>query len=200
MRQLGPTHQNTHVAQILLDALPYAVFAVSAGGKVLSWNEGARALFGYSAAEAVGATLEDLIALHHRREEARRLLRAERPPGAREPAVLRRKDGAEVEVLVSVQATHGPGGDRIFALCAREAAGRRTGRAAQAPQKLTPRQAEILQLIAEGSSTKEIARRLDLSVKTVETHRAQLMDRLDIHDVAGLVRYAIRVGLVSPEH
>jgi DNA-binding NarL/FixJ family response regulator len=64
---------------------------------------------------------------------------------------------------------------------------------------LTPRQREILQLIAEGASTKEIAHRLEVSVKTVETHRAQLMDRLDIHDVAGLVRYAIRIGLVSPE-
>lgn len=66
-------------------------------------------------------------------------------------------------------------------------------------QKLTPRQREILQLIAEGNSTKDIARKLDLSVKTVETHRANLMERLDVHDVAGLVRYAIRTGLVSPE-
>jgi len=64
---------------------------------------------------------------------------------------------------------------------------------------LTPRQREILQLVAEGRSTKEIANALDLSTKTVETHRAQLMDRLDIHDVAGLVRYAIRAGLVSAE-
>lgn len=64
---------------------------------------------------------------------------------------------------------------------------------------LTPRQREVLQLIAEGVSTKEIAHRLDVSVKTVESHRAQLMDRLDIHDVAGLVRYAIRIRLVSPE-
>jgi len=64
---------------------------------------------------------------------------------------------------------------------------------------LTPRQREILQLVAEGKSTKEIAQALDLSTKTVETHRAQLMDRLDIHDVAGLVRYAIRAGLVSAE-
>src|SRR5215471_5172328 len=56
---------------------------------------------------------------------------------------------------------------------------------------LTPRQREILQLVAEGKSTKEIASVLDVSVKTVETHRAQLMERLDIHDVAGLVRYAI---------
>jgi DNA-binding NarL/FixJ family response regulator len=63
--------------------------------------------------------------------------------------------------------------------------------------KLTPRQREILQLIAEGKSTKGIAKDLEISVKTVETHRAQLMDRLGIHDVAGLVRYAIRAGIVK---
>jgi DNA-binding NarL/FixJ family response regulator len=66
-------------------------------------------------------------------------------------------------------------------------------------EQLTPRQREILQLIAEGHSTKEIAFTLKLSVKTVETHRAQLMDRLEIYDVAGLVRYALRVGLISAE-
>jgi DNA-binding NarL/FixJ family response regulator len=64
-------------------------------------------------------------------------------------------------------------------------------------ETLTPRQREVLQLIAEGQSSKEIARRLDLSVKTVDTHRTQLMKQLDIHEVAGLVRYAIREGLVS---
>jgi DNA-binding NarL/FixJ family response regulator len=64
---------------------------------------------------------------------------------------------------------------------------------------LTPRQSEILQLIALGQSTKEIASHLKLSAKTVESHRAQIMERLDIRHVAGLVRYAIRVGLVAPE-
>lgn len=64
---------------------------------------------------------------------------------------------------------------------------------------LTPRQKEILQLIAEGRSTKEIAHVLGLSIKTVETHRAQLMQRLSIRDVPGLVRYALRAGLVSPD-
>ena len=64
---------------------------------------------------------------------------------------------------------------------------------------LTPRQREILTLVAEGLSTKAIGRRLNISVKTVESHRAQLMDRLDIHDVAGLVRYAIKMGLVKVE-
>ncbi len=68
------------------------------------------------------------------------------------------------------------------------------GRASQ----LTPRQREILTLVADGQSTKEIAHALRLSVKTVETHRAQLMERLDIHDVAGLVKYALHVGLISP--
>ena len=64
---------------------------------------------------------------------------------------------------------------------------------------LSDRQREILQLIAEGKTTREIAGLLDISVKTVEGHRAQLMDRLDIRDVPGLVRLAIREGLVSPD-
>ncbi len=66
--------------------------------------------------------------------------------------------------------------------------------------QLTPRQREIVQLVAEGLSTKEIARRLDLSVKTVDTHRSQVMKQLDIHEIAGLVRYALRTGLISSDN
>ena len=66
-------------------------------------------------------------------------------------------------------------------------------------ETLSPRQREVLRLIAEGRTTKQIAQMLEISVKTVETHRAQLMERLDIHDVAGLVRYAIIVGLIEVE-
>jgi DNA-binding NarL/FixJ family response regulator len=66
-------------------------------------------------------------------------------------------------------------------------------------EQLTPRQREILRSIAEGRNTKEIASDLDISVKTVESHRLQLMERLNIHDIPGLVRYAIRNGLVSLE-
>ena len=66
-------------------------------------------------------------------------------------------------------------------------------------EELTPRQLDVLRMIAGGYSTKEIARTLNISAKTVETHRASLMERLDIHDVAGLVRYAIRTGLVKLE-
>ncbi|MFJ3046601.1 response regulator [Herbaspirillum chlorophenolicum] len=64
---------------------------------------------------------------------------------------------------------------------------------------LTPRQREILQLIAEGNNTKEIAYQLNVSAKTIETHRAQLMERLDIRDVPGLVRYAIRTGIATSD-
>lgn len=63
---------------------------------------------------------------------------------------------------------------------------------------LTARQREVLSLLAAGKSTKEIAFALKLSAKTVETHRAQIMERLGIRDVAGLVRYAMRIGLVPP--
>jgi len=66
-------------------------------------------------------------------------------------------------------------------------------------ERLTPRQREVLQLIAEGHSTKDIASHLGLSVKTIETHRVQIMKRLMVHDVTGLVRYAIRVGIVQAE-
>jgi DNA-binding NarL/FixJ family response regulator len=72
---------------------------------------------------------------------------------------------------------------------------RRTGSPARVP--LTPRQREILRLIALGQTTKAIARTLGISIKTVETHRAQLMERLRIYDVAGLVRHAIRSGLAQ---
>lgn len=74
----------------------------------------------------------------------------------------------------------------------------RVGDGTSSLNRLTSRQREILQLIAEGRTTQEIAQMLNISAKTVETHRAQLMERLDIHDVAGLVRYAIRMGVVLP--
>ena len=65
-------------------------------------------------------------------------------------------------------------------------------------EPLTPRERQVLQLIAEGKTTKETAAMLDVSVKTAETHRTNLMVKLDIHSTAGLVRYAIRRGLLQP--
>jgi DNA-binding NarL/FixJ family response regulator len=63
--------------------------------------------------------------------------------------------------------------------------------------RLTSRQREVLQLVVAGFRTKEIAKKLGVSVKTVEMHRAKIMKTLDIHDIPGLVRYAIRVGLIA---
>lgn len=65
--------------------------------------------------------------------------------------------------------------------------------------QLTPRQAQVIELIALSHTSKEIARRLSISVKTVESHRTTLMRNLSIHSVAGLVRYAIRNGMIAPD-
>ena len=64
-------------------------------------------------------------------------------------------------------------------------------------EKLTSRERELLQLIAEGHTTKEIATRLDISVKTADTHRTNVMHKLDLHDIASLTRFAIQHGLVE---
>ena len=75
--------------------------------------------------------------------------------------------------------------------------GERTIEELSPAKALTPRQREVLQLIAEGRTTKEIAITLQLSENTIETHRRHLMERLGVHEVAGLVRYAIHLGLVT---
>lgn len=66
------------------------------------------------------------------------------------------------------------------------------------PDPLSPREREVLQLVAEGKTTKEVAAILGISVKTAESHRTRIMSKLNIHETAGLVRYAIRRGLIEP--
>jgi DNA-binding NarL/FixJ family response regulator len=75
----------------------------------------------------------------------------------------------------------------------------RLGREKTSLERLSPRHREVLQRIAEGHTTKEIAKAMGLSVKTAEAYRSELMKALDIHDIASLTRYAVRTGLVSPE-
>jgi DNA-binding NarL/FixJ family response regulator len=65
-------------------------------------------------------------------------------------------------------------------------------------ERVTPRQREVLKLIAEGDKTREIARKLNISVKTVEMHRAQLMETLELRNIADVVRFAVRAGVISP--
>lgn len=66
------------------------------------------------------------------------------------------------------------------------------------PPALTPRERQVLQLVAEGKRSKEIADLLGISTKTAEAHRAHIMDKLEIHETAGLVRYAVKYGFVAP--
>lgn len=70
---------------------------------------------------------------------------------------------------------------------------------AQALQVLTPREVEILRLVAEGHTNQEIADQLTLSIKTVQAHRANVMEKLDLRDITHLVRFAVRYGLIPPE-
>ena len=69
----------------------------------------------------------------------------------------------------------------------------------QRAQVLSPRQTQVLKLIASGMSNKQVGRRLGISERTVETHREQLMNRLDIRGTAGLTKFALLIGLLDPE-
>ncbi len=98
-----------------------------------------------------------------------------------------------------VQAIHEVGRNRTYVSPAISGAMGEDPRLRRAPghDPLTRREREVLQLIAEGKSTKEVAAILGVSVKTADTHRTHIMAKLDIHETAGLVRYAIREGLTS---
>jgi DNA-binding NarL/FixJ family response regulator len=112
------------------------------------------------------------------------------------------KDNSPAELEQAVR-TAAAGGSYLTAAVSRHViAGylqRGGGNGGSALARPTRRQREVLQLIAEGNTTKEIAKKLGIGVKTAETHRTQLMGTLDIHDVAGLVRYAIRTGVIAPD-
>ena len=134
-----------------------------------------------------------LLSMHKDEEYVRRALLS----GAA-GYLLKDADRTELELAVRAVARGdtwlSPGISRVVAAFARGEG------APRGPlELLTRRQREVLQLVAEGHSTKEIAHRLELSAKTVDTHRAQLMERLGVHGVPALVRYALRVGMVRDE-
>lgn len=108
------------------------------------------------------------------------------------------KSAASAELPLAVQ--HVMSGKKYISPTLNQDAAMELGRSNEGQllsTELTPRQKEVLARIAEGKSTKDIALALKISIKTVETHRAQLMERLNIHNVASLVRYAIKTGIVS---
>lgn len=201
----------------LLDALPDPVVVTDESGTILFVNPQVEALVGYERGELVGRPVEILVPENVREGHVR--LRSEyvgqprmRPMCSLAPLSIRAKSGDVIPVQIGLGPLRWGGRLLIMSVIhavpppehggkVREAAEAReeNGRPAGSPLSLlTPRQREVLQLTARGHSVKAIGRLLGISAKTVEAHRAQLMDRLDIHDVAGLVRFAIRVGLVAP--
>ena len=107
------------------------------------------------------------------------------------------KDSAADDLVEAIRLV-GKGG-QVLSPAIAHLSGPRTKGGASPLDRLTSREREVLQLIAEGNSNKEIASRLTLSVKTVEAHRTNLMTKLDIHDTASLTRFAIARGLVRSE-
>jgi len=154
---------------------------------------------GLNGLEVVGRIAHDhpatrviIVSMHADDESVRRALAA----GAA-GYLLKNSDRRELELALRAVAR----GETWLspALTKRVVAAYMQGASPPPGEVLTPRQREVLQLVAEGHSNKEIASRLNVALKTVETHRTELMDRLGIHGVASLVRYAIQVGLVRPE-
>jgi DNA-binding NarL/FixJ family response regulator len=159
------------------------------------------AMAGLSGLEATRRAVEEfpgvrviILSMHANAEYARRAVRA----GAA-GYLLKDASTAELEIaldavargqtyLSPVVATH------LLADYARTVLQR-----VDAPEQLAPRLREVLQLIAQGYPRREIARKLNISPKTFDTYRGQLMEQLDIHDTAGLVRYAARMGLIAPD-
>ncbi|HET7546866.1 MAG TPA: response regulator transcription factor [Usitatibacter sp.] len=145
---------------------------------------------------ACPATRVLILSMHSSEEFVRRAIKS----GANGYLV---KDAAPLELAMAVQAVMrdevylSPRVSRHVVAGMREAADGEPRRSSL--DTLSARQREILQMIAEGKSTKEIAFVLDVSVKTVETHRAAIMERVGIRDVPGLVVYAIRNGLIHVE-
>ena len=108
------------------------------------------------------------------------------------------KDAAEIELELALRAVL-RGETYLSPGVSRQVVQGYVNAGTSALDSLTPRQREVLTLIAEGKSAKEIAYQLDISAKTVEAHRASIMERLQIHDIAGLVKYAISAGLTGLE-
>ena len=134
-----------------------------------------------------------MLSMHANEEYLRQALKA----GAK-GYLLKGADLPELELAVRMVSKGEPYLTPTVARYTIEAYQQGRGRPSGPLERLSPRQREVLRLMADGHSTKEIAFRLGLSAKTVETHRAQLMERLDIHDVAGLVKFAMQSGLIPP--
>ena len=168
-----------HPDLVIMDISMKELNGIDAAAQIVGENPAARVL---------------ILSMHTTDDFVRRALKA----GARGYLV---KDSAPLELRMAVEAVMRNEVYLSSRVSKAVLSGLVDGRPAGASEvdALTPRQREILQLIAEGKSTKEIAFALGVSIKTVETHRAALMERLNIRDVAGLVLFAVRNNLISVE-
>lgn len=186
----------------ILDRSSAATIVVGADGRVVVWNRAATDLLGYESDEAIGQDYETLVVPADQTELRKKLVR--QIVGGESACFVagrRHKDGHVVSLSIVMDSGNGSDAGVIF-LSLRDAS--RTvclcdathTDASQSVRALTLRQRQVLRLIADGRSTRDIAIRLGLSVKTIETHRGHLMSRLKLKSVAGLVRYAVTLGLV----
>lgn len=187
----------------LLGRHPAAVAVVSAEGRIVAWNRAAEEMFGFTEDEAIDANFEELLVPEERLDERREAVEAAGEGGAAWLTSERRHRNGNlipVTIVMDVGAGEESGYTYVTMRHVRKArclcgativVGPR-----RALQPLTARQRQVLKLIGEGRSTRDIAVRLGLSVKTIETHRGHLMQRLKLRSVAGLVRYAVSIGLV----
>ncbi len=194
------------------DRLPVAVVSLSPQGIVTAWSRAAERLLGYGTNEIAGRAIATLGRDDSLARAVDRLRQAQAFQSLCFATRLKAKDGTEAPVFLCLDAVKDQEGSvqeivatardlrtTLFEAPHEGARSRLTVPDGSALSGLTPRQRVVLELISRGYSTREIARRLGRSVKTVETHRAQLMRRLNIHHVPGLVAFAIRVGLVTIE-
>jgi len=185
---VGEADDGYQALSLVKSAEPHVVLMDIAMAKLNGLEAAARVTKEFPAVKVI------ILSMHATEEYVVRALRA----GA---AGYLLKDSATAEVRLALEAVIR--GERYLSRAiAAPAIDVRLAASTRSPdplEGLTPRQREVLQLIAEGKSTKEIGFELNVSAKTVETHRAELMRRLKIYDVAGLVRYAIRSGVATAE-
>lgn len=209
--QQGDWLVHDDLLQHLRDRSTVAIVSASPEGSVTGWSDGATRLLAYAADEVLGRPFPSLAQDPRRMEEA---FAQVRPPSPVHTVCLSAqiigRGGQQTPVFLCLDALQPDGPKRdgvlVTARDLRTVAFESLPGPSRLPHvvqdagalaSLTPRQRLVLELMARGHSTREIATRLGRSVKTVETHRAQLMRRLNIHHVPGLVTFAIRAGLVS---
>jgi PAS domain S-box-containing protein len=197
---------------LTVERLPLAYIEFDLEIRVLEWNPAAEQIFGYTKHEALGQNALNLIVPGPASDHIKRILDRIWAGDLEAHSINQNltKDGSVIDCDWFNTPISEIGGKvtKAISLVRDIRAHRSSDPSACNPDRiddydlslkarLTPRQREVLQLVVEGYRTKEIARKLERSVKTIEMHRACIMDALEIHDVPGLVRFAIRVGLIS---